>query len=132
MQPALRRLSAYMAEIYAATGRWSDAVAVLRPVAQRQALVRGLLGYSLVRSGARAEAMKLLTKMLADESAGQSRAFGIVELYVGLGDYDRAFVWLDRSFDDYSLRAEIMGPLFDDFRADPRFDRVRLRLGLAH
>lgn len=73
----------------------------------------------------------MLSSMLANESTGRERAWSITELYVGLGDDDRAFVWLDRSFDDYSLRVDIMGPMFDQFRADPRFDRVRARLGLA-
>lgn len=132
IQPPLRRVPVYIAEVYEATGRWSDAIAILRPVARRQTLADGLFGYALARSGARAEAMRMLKEMLADEAVGRARASGIAEVYAGLGDYDRAFVWLDRSFDDYSLRAEIMSPLFDDLRADPRFDRVRRRLGLAH
>ena len=90
----------------------------------------GLYAYALVRSGSRADAMRVLTGMLADESAGRATSFDIVEAYIALGDYDRAFVWLDRSFDDYSLGSSIMGPLFARFRADPRFDRVRQRLGI--
>lgn len=132
VQPPLRRVPEYMAEVYEATGKWSEAVAVLRPVQGRTALSQGILGYALVRSGARADATRLLTQMLADESAGQARASPIAELYVALGDYDHAFEWLARSFDDYSLTVDIMSPMFDDFRADPRFDRVRLRLGLAN
>ena len=51
-------------------------------------------------------------------------------MYIGLQQYDSAFAWLDRSFDDYSLNPRIMGPLFDDVHARPEFRRVRQRLGL--
>ena len=130
LQPPLRRVPIYMGEIYLATGRWSDAIAVLRPTVSRSPLVPGLYAYALVRSGARGDAVRILTGMLADEAKGSATSFDITEVYIALGDYDRAFVWLDRSFDDYSLMPAIMGPLFAQFRADPRFDRVRKRLGI--
>jgi tetratricopeptide (TPR) repeat protein len=131
LQPRLRRVPVYMGEVYLATGRWSDAISVLRPVANKSPFVPGLYAYALVRSGSRAGAMRVLTGMLADEAAGRATCFDIAEVYIALGDDDRAFVWLDRSFDDYSLGSAIMGPLFARFRADPRFDRIRQRLGIT-
>ncbi|MGH7626792.1 MAG: BTAD domain-containing putative transcriptional regulator [Gemmatimonadaceae bacterium] len=130
LRPPLRRVPVYMGEVYLATGRWTEAIAVLRPVANQSPLVPGLYAYALVRTGSRSDAMRVLTGMLADESAGRATCFDIAEVYIALGDYDRAFVWLDRSFDDYSLGSSIMGPLFARFRADPRFDRIRQRLGI--
>lgn len=130
LRPPLRRVPVYMGEIYLATGRWSDAIAVLRPVANQSPFVPGLYAYALVRAGARAEATRILTGMLADEAAGRATSFDIAEVYIALGDYDRAFVWMDRSFDDFSLGPAIMGPLFTQFRADPRFTRIRQRLGV--
>jgi tetratricopeptide (TPR) repeat protein len=128
LQPPLRRTPMYTAEVYAATGRWNDAIAVLRPTARQRAPARGLLGYVLARFGARAEATQILRQMLA-AAADSGYAFDVAAIYAGLGDLNRAFFWLDRSFDDYSLDPRIMGPLFDDLRADPRFNRVRRRLG---
>ena len=131
LHPPLRRVPVYLAEVYLATGRWKEAIAVLRPVASTTAFVPGLYAYALVRAGSRSEAMRVLTGLLAEEAAGRATCFDIAEVYIALGDYDRAFVWLDRSFDDYSIGSTIMGPLFARFRADPRFDRVRQRLGVA-
>jgi DNA-binding SARP family transcriptional activator len=128
LQPPLRRTPWYLAETYAVTGRWKDAIAVLRPVAPRQHRARSLLGYVLARSGARTEAERILREMLA-AAADSGYAFNVAEIYAGFGDFDRAFFWLDRSFDDYSFRPSIMGPLFDGLRADPRFNRLRRRLG---
>jgi tetratricopeptide (TPR) repeat protein len=128
LEPPLRRTPRYAAELYATTGRWKDAIAVLRPVAVQQPAARGLLGYMLARSGARTEAAHILRGMLAS-AADSGYAFQVAEIYAGLGDFDRAFFWLDRSFDDYSFWASVMGPLFDELRADPRFNRLRRRLG---
>jgi hypothetical protein len=82
----------------------------------------------LARSGARTEAARILRGMLA-AAADSGYAFEVAEIYAGLGDLDRTFFWLDRSFDDYSLHPNVMGPLFDELRGDPRFNRVRRRLG---
>jgi tetratricopeptide (TPR) repeat protein len=128
VQPPLRRTPEYAAQIYAATGRWKDAIAVLRPAVPTPPRARGLLGHMLARSGARAEAASILREMLA-AGADSGYAFEIAEIYAGLGDFDRAFFWLDRSIDDHSLHPNIMGPLFDELRADPRFNAVRRRLG---
>jgi tetratricopeptide (TPR) repeat protein len=131
LRPPLRRVPVYMGEVYLATKRWAEAIAVLRPVANQSPFAPGLYAYALVRTGSRADAMRVLNGMLADEARGRATCFDIAEAYIALGDYDRAFVWLDRSFDDYSLGSAIMGPLFAQFRADPRFDRVRQRLGVT-
>ena len=54
-----------------------------------------------------------------------------------LGDFDGAFTWLNRAADEgpalatTPLLEEIMGPAFRDLRRDPRFERVRKRLGLS-
>jgi DNA-binding SARP family transcriptional activator len=128
LQPPLRRTPRYIAETYAVTGRWKDAIAALQPVAPRQHHARSLLGYVLARSGARTEAERILRAMLA-AAADSGYAYGVAEIYAGLGDFDRAFFWLDRSFDDHSFWPNVMSPLFDELRADPRFNRVRRRLG---
>jgi DNA-binding SARP family transcriptional activator len=130
LRPPLRRVPVYLGEVYLATGRWKEALAVLRPLANTTAFVPGLYAFALVRAGFRSDAKRVLTGLLAEEAAGRATCYDIAEVYIALGDYDRAFVWLDRSFDDYSLGSGIMGPLFARFRADPRFERVRQRLGL--
>ena len=128
VQPPLRRTPDFLAEIYLTTHRWQDAIDVLQPVVARQPGARGLLGYAVARAGRQTEAMHILNDLRARRSAP---AFAIAEVYIGLRQYDSAFVWLDRSFDDYSLAPRIMGPLFDDVRARPEFARIRQRLGLA-
>lgn len=130
LEPPLQRVPEYLAEVYGATGRWSDAITVLRPIGPRARQWRGLLGYALARSGQRAEARRMLEQMLQEESAGLAPAVAIAEVYAGLRERERAFVWLERSIDDHSLAPRIMGPLFDELRADARFEHLRHRLGI--
>ena len=44
LRPPLRRVPVYMGEVYLATGRWTEAIAVLRPVANQGPFVPGLYG----------------------------------------------------------------------------------------
>jgi tetratricopeptide (TPR) repeat protein len=130
LHPPLRRAATYQAEILLAQHRWGDAIAAMRPPAQLGTRRKALLGYALGRSGARAEAMRVLAQLREGIPTGQGNAFMVAEVYAGLGDFDNAYIWLNRAIDDYSLLDGVMGPMFDDLRADPRFALIRKRLGL--
>ncbi len=51
-------------------------------------------------------------------------------LCIGLKDFDQAFLWLDRAYDDHAQWLSDLGvdPLFDPLRADPRFVRLLRRV----
>ena len=68
--------------------------------------------------------------MAAGLIAGVLNSFDTATLYVGLGDDDLAFAWLNRSVGDQTLRDDVMGPLFARLRPDPRFNQLRQRIGL--
>ena len=53
-------------------------------------------------------------------------------IYAGFREFDKAFEWLDKSIDERSLRYNIMEPAFEELRRDPRFDRLRNRLGIQN
>jgi hypothetical protein len=127
VQPPLRRTASMLAEVYLVNHQWKQALDVLRPTTSTGSIDRGLVGYTLARSGRQREARQLLEGLLAAKSAP---AATIADVYIGLRQYDSAFVWLDRSFDDYSMHPKIMGPLFDDVHARPEFARIRKRLRL--
>ena len=130
LQPPLRRAYQYRAEILLAQRRWSDAIAALRPPTPQLPRVRALLGYALARSGQREEAIRVLERLREGVSTGEGNAFAVAEVYAGLGDLDHAYEWLDRAIDEHTLIAAVMGPPFDDLRADPRFARIQKRLGI--
>ncbi|HET7602096.1 MAG TPA: protein kinase [Gemmatimonadales bacterium] len=112
-------------QCYARKQMWPEAIAELRWARQtgdaRTAL--GLLGYVLGRSGERAEAQEILSELLTGRQRSHD-AFGVALVYAGLGDYDRAFTWLEKASREGSIRVYIMDPLFQDLQRDPRFDQL--------
>jgi len=117
-------------ECYAASGKWKEAIAEFRWAHDdggRIALAS--LGYAQARAGHRDSAMMILS----DLQTGRKNSFGpfgIATVYAGLGNYNEAFAWLEKATEDGTLRPNIMSPMFDDLRRDPRFARVQAQMGL--
>jgi TolB-like protein/DNA-binding winged helix-turn-helix (wHTH) protein/Tfp pilus assembly protein PilF len=87
-----------------------------------------LWGYALGAGGRREEAMKMLPRYL--EVRKPLNPFGVATVYAGLGDKDKALVWLERTFDEHgwSLVRLKVDPFFDSLRSDPRFQDLLRRM----
>jgi tetratricopeptide (TPR) repeat protein/tRNA A-37 threonylcarbamoyl transferase component Bud32 len=121
VDPPVVRASWYQGNIYLSKGMWAEALGVLRDG-------DAWSGRALAMAGRTAEAERYLADALNYEGKGDGDAFSVAILYEALGDYDRAFAWLDKSLEDHSLWYVVMWPTFDRLRADPRFTRIRERL----
>jgi tetratricopeptide (TPR) repeat protein len=131
IQPPLQALAFVKAQIYASQQRLPEAIAALRPQAEAgDPLFRGLLGYMLARAGQRDEANQLLGELIERTKSTGTGAFQVAMVHTGLGDLDQAFAWLDKSIDDRSISSMVMGPVFEVLHGDPRFQKLRVRLGL--
>lgn len=120
-------------EIYAMKRQYSRAIAELSRDAGtpgRPPRTQAFLGLVLARAGQRARAERILEDLKARARVGGVGAFDVATVYIGLGDYDQAFLWLDRAYDDRSLRPFIMDPTFEDVRRDPRMTVLFNRIGL--
>jgi DNA-binding SARP family transcriptional activator/tetratricopeptide (TPR) repeat protein len=125
----VRAATLMAAETYDIEGRYD---AALRELAQNSdEYPTAIRGYTLARMGNRAAAESVLRHLVEGWRRGKTGAFEVAIVYFGERDMDRAFQWIDRSFDDVSFLGEIMAPLFDDLRADPRFAAVARRIGLT-
>ena len=103
----------------------------MRPQAEAgDPLFIAFLGHMLARAGQRDEASRILADLLTRRERTGVGAFQVGVVYAGLGDFDQAFAWLDKSIDDRSISSVIMGPTFEDLHGDPRFERLRSGLGL--
>lgn len=127
--PPVRNIPLIAGPVYAKKGMIAQAIAELQR-GPTHSWARALLGHMYGLAGNTREASRILAELTAQFDAGTGSAFSVAVVYAGLRDYDNAFAWLDKSFDDSSIRANIMDPLFDDLRADPRFRSVRARLGI--
>ena len=97
-----------------------------------EAACLALVGHAYAVSGRTEQAKRILQKLLKSPPGHYLDPLTVATIYVGLGDADRAFEWLERALEDRSetllfLKVE---PRFDPLRADPRFKSLVHRLGL--
>ena len=82
-----------------------------------------LRGYASGLAGRRAEAEKALAQIAALSKRRYVSAFPIAWVYVGLGNKDRTFEWLEKAYEERASRLVYLKaePAFDPLRSDPRF-----------
>jgi tetratricopeptide (TPR) repeat protein len=80
----------------------------------------------------RNDALRLLAELNRRNRAGYVPAGAFVNAYLGLADYDQAFIWLERGYKEKSniLQFVRVHPFFDPVRSDPRFVDLVRRVGL--
>jgi Flp pilus assembly protein TadD len=131
LQPPPARVGAIAAQCYAQQRMWTNAIDAVRGVAEQTPLQGNpWLGFMLARGGETIRGREIRDTLLAQWRRGKGGAYGVALAYAGLRNFDEAFAWLDKSIDDRSLHYNIMEPAFEDLRHDPRFDRVRQKLGI--
>ncbi len=91
-----------------------------------------LLATAYAHAGRRTEALRLINELKRRRENGYVPAGVFINPYLGLGDYDEAFIWFERAYQEQSniLQFLKVHPFFDPARGDPRFadllHRVRL------
>ena len=82
----------------------------------------GQLGYAYAKQGRTQDANRILSALLSRSDLGDSLSTAIAQIYIGLGDRDRAFEWLNRAVmqRDGNLFLKV-DPIYDSLRSDPRF-----------
>jgi len=67
-----------------------------------------------------------------DLKHGRNASFDLAVAYTNLGDKDRAFQWLEKSYQEHSSwMAELkINPMNDPLRSDPRFQSLLKRMKL--
>lgn len=92
----------------------------------------GWLGLTLGLSGNTAEARSLLEPLRRKSAQAYLPATSFAWIYLGLGDRDSAFEWLDRAVDecDQMLMPIKSYTFLDPIRSDPRFARLLRRMNL--
>jgi tetratricopeptide (TPR) repeat protein len=93
----------------------------------------GVLIMAYARAGRRDDAMRLLAELSRRRKTGYVPAAAFVNAYLGLGDKEKAFYWLEQAFHEQSniLQFVKTHPFFDPIRDDPRFADLVRRVGLG-
>ena len=92
--------------------------------------------YVHARLGELSQALRTLDELKAPSKQRSVPAspFSFAVIYLGLGEKDQAFAWLEKAYKERSfglLRLEV-DPLWDPLRSDPRFADLLRRIGLPH
>lgn len=118
---------------YGAKGNHAAAIAELEKVKPMMptSQVVGALGLEYALAGRREDALKTLTELKQMAQQQYVSPFDVALVYVGLGDKDQAFAYLEKAREDQS---EFMGWLqtfapLDPLRSDPRFQDLLRRTG---
>ena len=126
---------AFLAAALVQMSKFDEATATLERAVSLSDRSPGLLGAlagAYARAGRRNDARRILDELTRLRQTRHVPAAAFVFAYVGLGEHDRAFGWLDRAYDE---RSNIMMFLkvqaaYDPLRKDPRFPVLLRRVGL--
>jgi TolB-like protein/Tfp pilus assembly protein PilF len=118
---------------YVLKGMYPEAVAELQTASRLMAGPRrmALLGWGYGVMGKTSDARRILNDLLDQERRGPFPALAIAQVYIGLGDKDRAFQWLNKAVEqrDLDLLLQYDSP-YAPLRSDPRFAGLLHRMKL--
>jgi TolB-like protein/Flp pilus assembly protein TadD len=125
----------YRGLVYEAQGKYDDAV---RDMGRGKELLKGniIVDSDLVHayavSGKKLEAEKALAELRQVSEKRYVNPFEIALIYIGLGNKDNAFDWLEKA---YRQRSDLLvylkvDPRLDPIRSDPRFVDLMRRVGI--
>jgi eukaryotic-like serine/threonine-protein kinase len=119
--------------VYQQRGKTAEAIQLFRSLYQedkRQGVAS--LGYIYGKAGRKKEAFQALAEANELYKKGLFPPQEIAIIYLGIGDYDNAFKWLEMAYKDRfpSLTYLITEPALDELRSDPRFIDLAHRLKL--
>jgi TolB-like protein/Flp pilus assembly protein TadD len=118
-----------------ANGQAEEAIPVLQKVVSVSDRSPGsveLLATAYAHAGRRTEALRLINELKRRRQTSYIPAGAFINPYLGLADYDQAFVWFERAYQEKSniLQFLKVHPFFDPVRGDPRFADLLHRVGL--
>jgi hypothetical protein len=91
-----------------------------------------LLGHLYAVTGRQAAAREIISQLQQMSGGQYVSSLYVALIYIGLGEKDQAFAWLDKA---YAERSDFLvylptDPMADPLRSDPRFPVLLGRLGL--
>ncbi len=88
------------------------------------------LGHAYGVAGKRREAQKVLNELNDLSKQKYVSSYDIALIYVGLGEKEQAFAWLEKAYHERSMEFLKVDPQLDPLRSDPRFVELLRRTGL--
>ena len=135
MDPTFSRAGSCLFRVYKAKGMLPEVRAWLEPqqFSAGQPWFWSESAYLYGRLGAEQRARRALNTALENYSPGATDPAVLVSAYLGLGDKDQAFTWLEKAYAEHSNAMTMLrvDPIYDPLRDDARFQNLLRRAGLA-
>ncbi len=135
LDPNFRIAYHWLGLAYTANGMYDDAVKIGEQGLQKwpdNPEMLFIVGQAYARSGRQTQAEQYIDKIRDVAKSKYVRTYWLACIYAALGDKEKAFAELERSFQDrdcFLPRANI-DPAMDPIRDDPRFKDLLKRMGL--
>jgi TolB-like protein/DNA-binding winged helix-turn-helix (wHTH) protein/Tfp pilus assembly protein PilF len=102
-------------------------------ITNRSPGVTGVLAKAYALSGQRSKAIALVDELQRRRETHYVSAAAFVNAYLGLGEIDQVFLWLEQGFKEQSnlMQWLAVDPMFDPLRSDARFVDLVRRVGLG-
>ncbi|HEV2198396.1 MAG TPA: protein kinase [Bryobacteraceae bacterium] len=132
LDPAFALAYVNIGQAYVQKSMFKEAIAELEKAVALPGggALRGALAYAYAAGGRKAEAERLLAEILKQKRVQE---VGVARIYTGLGEKEKAFEWLEKSYADHTIGVGStlkVDPSFDPLRADPRFAGLLRRMNL--
>ena len=126
----------FLGHTYVANGQFEEGIAAAEKaveLSRRGPGALGMLGLAYGLAGRKGEARAIRDELLELNQRRYVTPAALVNVYIGLGDKDQAFAWLEKAYQERSAYVAWIKvlPLVDPLRSDPRFTDLLLRVGLA-
>jgi DNA-binding winged helix-turn-helix (wHTH) protein/Tfp pilus assembly protein PilF len=126
--PHFGRAHSILGHCYFAQGRLDKAIEEYR---RGSGTTGGNLGAAYALAGRTIEARRILESLEARYVSTRAGAGELAQVYIGMGEFDRAFEWLSRGVDEGGGRTLKVAVVWDPIRSDPRFEELLRKSGLG-
>ena len=134
LDPSYFNTYRWLGWVYAQKGMYEEAIAAHQKAATHSGNHPSRvaeLGHTYAVAGRRSEALKILGELLELSKQKYVQPERIAVIYIGLGEKDQAFEWLEKAFEEGGLgRLPFLkvAPEYDPLRDDPRFQDLLRRM----
>ena len=131
LEPRFWPAHLYLGKTLAEKGQLQEAVEELKKAGDFTAEPYATIGYIYARMGRAADARKVIADLQEQSKKRYVAPSNFAKIYIGLGDKDQAFVWLEKGYQQRDVWLTFLrgDPTFDSLRSDPRFRDLVLRIG---
>jgi serine/threonine-protein kinase len=129
------RLRVLLGWAYLRKREYAEAIEQFQKSMQEPTLNFGLsgLGEAYGCAGKQRQAREILDRLESLSRTTYVPATSLVYVFIGLGDWDRAFDWLEQGYREHATGLGLLSSdeRYDPARSDARFKRLLTRIGLA-